>query len=50
MELQQSDTILKVKQHHEETVSSLRDRHEKELFRLQQEIYKLNADKKDKVN
>ena len=38
MDLQQSDTIFRVKQNHEESVSSLRERHEKELFRLHQEI------------
>ena len=48
MELQQSDTILKAKQIHEETVSSLRERHEKELFRLHQEINKYKAEAKSK--
>ena len=49
IELQQSDTILKAKQTHEESVSSLRVRHEKELFRLHQEIDKLKAEVKSKV-
>ena len=48
MELQQSDTILKAKQSHEEVVSSLRERHEKELFRLHQEIDKYKAEAKSK--
>ena len=50
MDLQQSDTIFRVKQNHEESVSSLRERHEKELFRLHQEINKLSAEKKSQVS
>ena len=50
MELQQSGTVLKAKQNHEEMVSSLRKRHEDELFRLDQEIKMLHSHKKAKVN
>ena len=48
-ELQQSDAIFKVNQKHDESVSSLRKRHESELFRLHKEISKLNAEAKSKV-
>ena len=47
-ELQQSDTVFKAKQMYEENVSSLRERHEKELFHLHQEIKKLTLEKNQK--
>ena len=47
-ELQQSDTVFKARQIHEENVSSLRERHEKELFRLHQEISKITQEKNHK--
>lgn len=43
MELQKSDTILRAKKQHEETVRSLRERHENEVYRLEQEIDKLTV-------
>ena len=49
-ELQQSDTVFKAKQMHEANVSSLRERHEKELFRLHQEINKLQVENNRKDN
>ena len=48
IELQTKDTILKARQNYEENVSSLRERHEKELFQLQQEINKLRVESKSK--
>ena len=47
---QQSDTILRAKQTHEENIRSLRDRHENELFRLHREIEKHNIQAKAKDN
>ena len=38
MELQKSDTVLRARHHHEEAVRSLRERHEMEVFRFNQEI------------
>jgi len=46
--LQKSDTILRQKHQHEETLRSLKERHETEVFQLQQEIDRLNAYAKQK--
>lgn len=43
VDLQRSDTILRAKQQHEETVRSLRERHDSEVFNMQQEIDRLTA-------
>ena len=42
-DLQKSDTILRAKKQHEETLRSLKERHEAEVFGMQQEIDNLNA-------
>ena len=42
-ELQKSDTILRAKKQHEETLRSLKERHENQIFQLEQEIDRLNS-------
>ena len=43
-ELQRSDTILRAKTQHEEKLRSLKDRHESEMFQMQQQIDKLESE------
>ena len=44
--MQKSDTILRAKHQHEETLRSLKERHDNEVFQLQQEMDRLNANAK----
>ena len=48
--MQKSDTILRAKHQHEETLRSLKERHDNEVFQLQQEIDRLNANAKRDEN
>ena len=50
MELQKSDTVLRARHHHEEAVRSLRERHEMEVFRFNQEIESGKLKLKNKDN
>lgn len=49
-DLQKSETILKAKQHHEQVVRSLKERHETETYNLQQENERLNLKLKQMEN
>lgn len=43
IDLQRKDTVLKAREHHDAIVSSLKERHENEVFNLEQEVDRLNA-------
>jgi hypothetical protein len=46
IDLQRKDTVLKAREHHDAIVSSLKERHESEMFTLQQEVDRLSAQNK----
>ena len=48
-DLQKSETILKAKQHHDQVVRSLKERHETETYNMQQENDRLNLKLKHMV-
>jgi len=49
-EMQRSDGVLKAKHHHDQSVRSLRERHEMEVLRLNREIEKLGLSARAKDN
>lgn len=49
-DLQKSETILKAKQHHDQVVRSLKERHETETYNMQQENDRLTLKMKHLVN